>query len=528
MPRRRDRKGDLVTGNVRHISFRRLGASPVQQRFLEDDRDLSKFLGLRARSVEELLRRAPTGAGRLLSREALVAALHAYAEKHGAPEEVHAAAEALLDQNVHIVITGQQPGLCGGPLYSLHKAATTIRLCQEINATGNGPRVVPLFWNHSDDHDLEEANRLFLVNQSQDVQRFRIDREHSNEPLRAMEIGRDVEKVLEEVDSLLPQTEFKDWAMALFKPQHSNETFGSLQARLMFELFGKQGLLVIEPRDLPPEAFEMLPKWWDKAHDIRERVRLACEDLGDLGIDVTLDPAATMMFEFSGGMREPLADGEPAGRPQDLSPGVLLRPLWQDACLPTIAFVVGPGELSYLAPIAPLYRMLGVPQPVLVPRASLTLVEPSLQRLMQRFSLDIPDLEQSPERIAESLDSSTGGDVDDALADLEARCNADLDAIANSLKRVDQSMLSALDRARGKILDEIRRLRSKVKNAQQNREGTGLRQIRRVCNVLRPRGRMQERVLGPLPYLVSHGPSLAATLIAAADPFRIEHGVLEL
>jgi uncharacterized protein YllA (UPF0747 family) len=516
-----------VTNTLRHISFRRLGASSIQQRFLEDDRDVARFLGLRARSVAELLRRAPTGAGRMLRRDTLVGALRAYAERHGAPEPVHAAAQALLDNNVHLVVTGQQPGLCGGPLYTLYKVATAIRLCREINAQKPGPRVVPLFWNHTDDHDLDEANRLFLVNQSQDVQRFRIDRDHSNEPLRNIPVGRDVEKVLAEIDALLPQTEFRPWALALFTPRHPNETFGDLLARLLFGLFGQHGLLVIEPRDLPPEAFEPLPKWWSKANEIREEVKVACDDLADIGIDVTLDPAATMMFQFSAGEREPLADGEESGRPQDLSPGVLLRPLWQDACLPTIAFVVGPGELGYLAASAPIYRLLGVPQPVLVPRASLTLVEPSLQRLMERFSLDLPDLEQPAELLAEQLDSTAGGDLDDAFADLESRLTAELDAIGQRLERIDSSMQSALARARGKMLDELTRLRSKIKAAQENREGTGMRQLRRLCSVLRPRGRIQERVFGPLAYLVAHGPTLADILIDVADPFRIEHAVLE-
>ncbi|MCA8949913.1 MAG: bacillithiol biosynthesis BshC [Planctomycetes bacterium] len=519
-----------MSGTLRHISFRRLGASAVQQRFLEDDRELAQFLGQRARTVAELLRQAPTGAERLVRRDALANALVAYANKHGAPEAVLQNAEALRDSNVQIVITGQQPGLCGGPLYTLHKAATAIRLCQKINAEAGagGRRVVPVFWNHSDDHDFDEANRLFLVNQSQDVQRFRIERDRVGEPLRSIPVGRDVEKILEEVDALLPQTEFRDWAMSIFRPRHPNETFGDLQARLMFELFGQHGLLVIEPRDLPPEAFEPLPRWWSKAHDVRDRVRNACEELGDLGIDITLDPTATMMFELTGGRREPLADGEPAGRPQDLSPGVLLRPLWQDAVLPTIAFVVGPGEFSYLAAVAPLYRLLGVPQPVFVPRASLTLVEPSLQRLLQRFSLDIPELEQGPERLAEQLHDEQGDELGDALADLQSRLGGDLDRIGQRLAKVDSSLTAALERARGKMIDELKRLDGKIKTVQQNRQGTGMRQIRRLCSVLRPRGRMQERVLGPLTYLVSHGSALAETLVEAADPFRIEHGVLEL
>jgi len=518
-----------VTSTLRHISFRRLGTSEVHQRFLEDDRDLGGFLGMRARSVAELVRRAPTGAGRLLPRDLLVKALRAYAQKHGAPPEVLASAEALLDPNVHVVVTGQQPGLLGGPLFTFHKVATAIRLCRELNAQPGGPRVVPLFWNHSDDHDLDEANRLFLVNQQQEVQRFRLDLQRTSEPLRGVGIGREMEKVLAELDPLLPQTEFREQVLALCKPRHPDETLGDQQARLLFEAFGRHGLLVIEPRDLPPEAFEPLTKWWAKSNEIRDKVKQTCDDLADVGVDVTLDPSTTMMFQLAGGQREPLADGEEAGRAQDLSPGVLLRPLWQDACLPTIAFVVGPGELAYLCAVAPLYRLLGVPMPVFVPRASLTLVEPSLQRLLTRFSLDLPDLDQGPEKLAEKLlQSDDGNDVEDALDELQAKVRASLDGLTAKLTALDASMLSALDRARTKSLEEIERLQQKVRNARQNREGTGIKQLRRLCNSLRPRNRPQERVLGPIAYLNSFGPGLADALIDAADPFRVEHGVLEL
>jgi uncharacterized protein YllA (UPF0747 family) len=518
-----------VTSTLRHISFRRLGTSDVHQRFLEDDRDLGNFLGMRARTVPELLRRAPTGAGRLLPREALVKALRAYAERHQAPPEVFANAEALLDPKVHVVVTGQQPGLIGGPLFSFHKVATAIRLCRELAAEPNGPKAVPIFWNHSDDHDLDEANRLFLVNQQQEVQRFRLELQRTNEPLRAIGVGREIEKLLAEIDPLLPKSDHRDWVLSLCRPRHPDETLGDQMARLLFATFGRMGLCIVEPRDLPAEAFEPLAKWWTKSNDVREKVKQTCDDLGDVGIDVTLDPATTMMFELTGGQREPLGDGEEFGRAQDLSPGVLLRPLWQDACLPTLAFVVGPGELSYLCAVAPLYRLLGVPVPVFVPRASMTLVEPSMQRLLARFSLDLPDLDQPAEKLAERLlQGDDGSDVEDALEELQGKMRQGLDGVAPQLQAIDASMLSALDRARSKTLEELERLLQKVRNVRQNREGTGIKQLRRLCNTLRPRSRMQERVLGPLAYLATYGPRLADLLVDAADPFRIEHGVLEL
>lgn len=518
-----------MTSTLRHISFRRLGTSAVHQRYLEDDRDLSEFLGMRARSVEELLKRSPTGANRLVPRDQLVASLLAYAERHDAPPEVRANAEALLDPETHVIVTGQQPGLLGGPLFCLHKAATAIRLCREIEAKG-GPRVVPLFWNHSDDHDLEEGNRAFLVNQNQEVQRFRLDLNRHNEALRKIHVGRDVEQLLQEIEPLLPETEFHEQLMATLKPRHPDEALGDMQARLMFEVFGKHGLLVIEPRDLPESAFEPLTKWWSKSDEIRERVKQTCDDLTDLGVDITLDPGATMMFSIVGNRREPLADGEEVSDFRTMSPGVLLRPLWQDACLPTIGFVVGPGELSYLAAVAPLYRLLGVPQPVFVPRSSLTLVEPSMQRLLGRFSLDLPDLDQSPEQLAEKLlqEEDGEGHIEDKVETIKNRLRAELDGVEKVLKTIDASMVGALDRARTKTSEELERLQNKVRNARQNREGTGIQQLRRLCNLLRPRSRVQERVFGPIAYLNSFGPRLADELIGAADPFAIEHGVLEL
>ncbi len=517
----------MVT-TLRHISFRRLGTSDVHQRFLDDDRDLCAVLGKRARSLDELLKRAPTGADRIVPRDALVRAFTAYAERHGAPPEVFESAKRLADPKVQIVITGQQPGLIGGPLFNLHKVATAIRLCQQIEAENGAIRAVPVFWNHSDDHDLEEANRLFLVNSAQEVQRFRLDIDRGGAPLRNVHCGREVERVLAELDALLPQSESRQWALDIFKPRHPDEALGAAQARMMFELFGRHGLLVIEPRDLPSEAFPPLQRWWSQSDTIRDVVRQTCDELTDLGIDVTMDPSATMMFEITGDRRTPLADAEKYQRWQDLSPGALLRPLWQDACLPTIAFVVGPGELAYLSVVAPLYRTLGVPQPLFVPRASMTLVEPSLQRILTKFGLDLTDLDQSPEQLVERAQGTDRDLLEGQLDDMVASIRTGLDKVATQMQDLDSSMLASIDRVRTKTTEEIERLAQKLRAARQNREGTGLRQFRRLTSNLRPRGRPQERVLGPLGFLAAHGRELADKIIAASDPFTIEHGVLEL
>jgi len=517
-----------VKPNIRHISYRRLGTSEVHHRYLEEDGDLAEILGRRPRDAGELLRRAPVNAPRLVDPADLSSALVAYAQRHDAPGPVLENARAVAGGEVSMVVTGQQPGLFGGPLYTLHKAATAVRLARELSAQPGAPKVVPIFWNHSDDHDLDEVNRAFLVNSNQDLQRFRLDLSHTGEAIRNIGIGRSMDHILGAARDLLPQSEFFDDAFEIFEPKQRDEQFGDSLARLLFRMFGKHGLLVIEPRDLPAVAFEVLPRWREMGTAIQERVTSTSEHLSDLGFDVTLDPATTLMFQITVDRRVALADVDEVTDCRDLSPGVLLRPMWQDACLPTIGFVVGPGELSYLAVTAPLYKTLGVPKPVLVPRSSLTLVEPSLMKLLDRFGWDIPDLVAGADVLALSLEDEGEDRVDAGLDELIGHLKHSTSELAVQVRERDPQMVSSLQRAGKKAEDELAKVRKRLSNSRKNRQGTGLRQIRRLCSNLRPRSRLQERVLNVLPFLVSHGTGLADNLVDAADPFAVNHGVLEL
>ncbi|MEE2886850.1 MAG: bacillithiol biosynthesis BshC [Planctomycetota bacterium] len=517
-----------MSPSVRHIPIRHMGSSPAHLRYLEEDPDLKPFLGQRPRDTADLLRRAPASARRLVNPQALSEALIAYATRHEAPAEVLANAESMASGEVHVVVTGQQPGLFGGPLYTVHKAATAVRLAQELNALDSGPRVVPVFWNHTDDHDLDEVNRAFFVNNNLEVQRVRLDLSRGGEPIRDIGIGHKIEQVLATVGDLLPHNEFRSWAMETFSPREPNDHFGDGLARLLFRLFGKFGLLVIEPRDLPVEAFEVLPRWWEQAPMIRDSIRSTIEVLLDLGLDLGMDPAGTLMFEVHGNRRVPMAEGDPVQHAGDLSPGAVLRPLWQDACLPTVASVVGPGELSYLSVAGPLYQRLGVPSPVLVPRASMTLVEPSLSKLLTRFGWDISDLELGPDRLAERTLDGEGGGEESRLETLGSNLDQGLTELIQSVRTSDPQMIRGVERTKKKVLEELGKLLSKLRNSRQNREGTGTRQIRRIANNLRPRGRPQERMLTVLPFLAAHGPELGDYLVGAADPFTTNHAILEL
>ncbi len=518
-----------MSHRVRRLPFRLLGSdSDVHLRYLEEDPDLHRFLGTRPATAHQLQQAAPARARRLVPADALAAAFTAYAERHEAPEAALRNAAALADERTCAVVTGQQPGLFGGPLYSVHKAATAIRLARELSALPGAAPVVPVFWNHTDDHDFDEANRAFLVNANLDTQRVRLDLPRTGASLRHIPIGHALEQALPALDDLMPKSEFRDWAMDTVRPRSDDDTFGSTMARMLFALFGHHGLLVIEPRDLPEQAFEVLPRWLESAAELREVVRGAIEHLGDVGVDVTFDPTATLMFQDTGQRRLPLADGDVMPRSTAMSPGVLLRPLWQDACLPNIATIAGPGELAYLSVAGPLYRHLGVPAPVFVPRASLSLIEPSQKKLLHRFGWDLPDLARGPVALGQTLNEGENSPVEMGLDALAADLGERLAELASQMRKLDGQMVGPFERTRSKLVDELQRLGGRVRRSRQNREGTGMRQVRRLCSNLLPGGRLQERVLGPVPFMVAHGIELADTLVDAADPFALEHLVVEL
>ena len=165
--------------------------------------------------------------------------------------------------------------------------------------------------------------------------------------------------------------------------------------------------------------------------------------------------------------------------------------------------------------------------PLFVPRASLTLVEPSLAKLLKRFGWDLPDLDRGVQELAESIatDDSPGDDGD--LDHLSEHLAKELGELAATLKKSDPQIVRAVERTRAKIQEELKKLQLKLRNQRNNRRGTGARQIRRLCSSLRPKGRLQERVLTPLPFLAAHGEALADHLVEAADPFTTGHGVLE-
>jgi uncharacterized protein YllA (UPF0747 family) len=214
--------------------------------------------------------------------------------------------------------------------------------------------------------------------------------------------------------------------------------------------------------------------------------------------------------------------------PAAWSAGVLLRPVAQDFLLPTAAYVGGPAEIAYHAQITPSYAYFGVPRPVLLPRPSVTLVEPTQARTLEAEGLELLALEADPEGLLSQWAKDAYPDVEAAFAKARSSLVEDLGAVERALGALDPTLKGAAESARGRALHQVETLYEKSIRALKKRDQTRAERLRRTRDALFPGGSLQERGLNFVSALARHGDDLVARVEAALDPFAPGHQVLSL
>jgi bacillithiol biosynthesis cysteine-adding enzyme BshC len=215
--------------------------------------------------------------------------------------------------------------------------------------------------------------------------------------------------------------------------------------------------------------------------------------------------------------------------PELLSPNVVLRPIAQDILLPTAVYVAGPSEIAYHAQLLPVYEHLGVRQPMLYPRASASFVEDRLQRVMERYQLELPIFFDDPEQIKAKVIGQIDEVKVDRLFSEADRLVADaLNELRFGLKEIDQTLQGPLDGLKSKFDANLRVLREKATAAQQRRHEAAMRQIERAAGSLLPGSVLQERTLSILYYMNKYGPELVRWLKGEMDIRGFKHQLLAM
>jgi bacillithiol biosynthesis cysteine-adding enzyme BshC len=218
-----------------------------------------------------------------------------------------------------------------------------------------------------------------------------------------------------------------------------------------------------------------------------------------------------------------------AETPEMLSPNVALRPICQDVLLPTVAYVAGPSEIAYYAQLKGVYEHFGMKMPVIYPRSSATIVEEKVQRVVEKFGLDVIDFLHNPEGIQRKVVEMVSEiKVDEMFQDAAKRTNELLNEMKFGLNYIDSTLMGPLDATREKIGSQLDILREKVSQAQERKHEVALRQLGKASHLLFPNNNYQERELNLVYFTTKYGPDFLRQLREALQLDPLSHQIISL
>ncbi len=490
-------------------------------------------------------------------RERLAAELRRQADLFQAGEASRANVERLRN-GAAAVVTGQQVGLFGGPLLTFLKAATAVRKAQDATRI-SGREHVPVFWLASEDHDVAEADQVHLPGKSGvETLRAGVGLAGVAAPAGALPVGAGMEAVLAQAEELLGFAPICEVLRAAYTDGPGYQaTMASGIGWLLSHVFAAQGLVVMDAssREFHVLGADVLRAGIERAEELEEALIERSAELEAAGFHAQVKVAADMSLLFllvptASGLTERLAlrrtrEGAwKAGsrvystaellaileaEPERLSPNALLRPVFQDAILPTAAYVGGPAEIAYFAQSAAVFeKVLGRVTAVL-PRLSATLVEPSVGALLGRHEVQFLSVIEA--KTAEELALRLGARSMpvEAKRKLAAAGNA-LDAELTPLLEYMTAMSAELGRSAGvsasKMRYQMNRLRRMAARFQVEREGSLRKQADQIMLNIYPEEHLQERLLGGVWFLARLGEDLAQVLVDHAGQECAGHRVL--
>ncbi|HUF49231.1 MAG TPA: bacillithiol biosynthesis cysteine-adding enzyme BshC [Longimicrobiales bacterium] len=451
---------------------------------------------------------------------------------------------SILDGNGYFITTGQQPALFGGPLYTLYKVLAAVQLADALEGRLGKP-CLALFWIGADDHDWDEANHTHVIGARDYLQRLQVSApaDAAPVPMHERAWGGGVLRAVDELLGQLPQTV---WARAV--AEHVRDTYvptatvaASFTATMRWLLDGQRVALVSSAHPLLRRA--ALPVLRREAERVREHAAAIARQTARLEAagyraQVALADGASniMLLEETGRdrllrtgagwvtRRDRLAMHDDALRalldahPERFSPNVLLRPVVENAVFPTIAYVAGPAEVSYFAQIGCLFAEHGIAPPVVVPRRSVTLVEPAIARVLARLELDADALRLPFDQLLGELTRRQLPDrLRAALRDARAALLREYETLTEAALTVDASLRGPLTTARNEALQRLHHAEQKILRQLRRRNAVSAEQLRRAATHLQPGGAPQERMLSPLHYVAHYGPAFVDEVRASLD-----------
>lgn len=462
----------------------------------------------------------------------------------------------LLGSNKTIaVVTGQQLGILGGPLYTIYKTITAIKLCNFLKEKFDEYQFVPIFWLEGDDHDYDEVRISNILNNDNKLLTVKyedgLEDEVNRGSVAELKFNENLNKVFAELQNGLRETEFKNSILDFYKSFYSvNKTFMESFRELMISLFDDYGLIVFNP--VHPEIKQLLkPIFSQEITNYMNQTGFLVERSAELEelyhAQVKVKPINLFFMENNErlliepvekefrlkGKRKKFTQEELLAQlensPEKFSPNVLLRPICQDFLFPTAFYIGGPGEISYFAQISPLYKIYNLLQPYIYPRASATIVEKGAKSVLEKYKLEYRDLFTTEEDLVSKIVASNSDTNLEALFQTTSESINDIIKQLNfTLNEIDKTLPDLTNKANQRIDEALGYLKGKALDAERRKYDTTIRQLTKVRNLLYPNNNLQERELNFIYFANKYGLDTLKWIFNELAINKFEHQIIEL
>ena len=541
---------------TRRVPFSRFKAFPALfERYCTAYEDVADFYAGDFRSAEARRAAADRAADHERDRAAVADVLLDQNERWGMGPKTREHIEALRGGDAVAVVTGQQVGFLTGPLYTVYKTITALQLARQL-AEETGRPAVPVFWVEGEDHDFDEIAGVTVLAQN-DAQKIRYGGPEPPEDGNLGAVGRlrldgQAKAALDALDEALPPTEFKSELMARVRDAYAPDVrLEDAFVHLLRDFFPEAGLVFLNPDDVHLKRLTapLFRREIEDGETAAARIEEASEKLrGPFHAQVQPRPLNLFLLDESGrhpidlegdrfrlrGRERSFTKAELLSRldeaPEEFSPNVVLRPLMQDLLVPTAAYVAGPSEVSYFAQYKGVYEWAGLPMPIIYPRASATLVESKVQKVLDRYELGRRRLRGGGgEGVPPPRRGRAGGGRRRGLQGRHAALlHQAVEAVKPKVQEVDRTLVKAAEAARTSLVKELERLKERVVKAEKRNQDAVRGRLEKAAAGLYPGGTLQERTLSVLYFLNKYSPGLLADLQATLSLDTTAHQVVEL
>lgn len=463
--------------------------------------------------------------------------------------------DLLAKDNTLTIVTGQQLGILGGPLYTFYKIITIIKLSNHLNSRYDEFNFVPVFWLEGDDHDFNEVRAISVINNDNLLKKIgykeEVEPDDAKKSIGLTEFDESINEFFSQLDENLRDTEFKQSLLDKLKTFYEpGKTFKTSFRQLIHSLFDDLGLVLLDPQD--KEIKDLLkPVFRKEINDFRDHtqqlVHISAKLEETYHAQVKVHPVNLFFSTDDGRYSIEPVDNEfrlkrkrksftkeellelVENEPERFSPNVLLRPICQDYILPTAFYVGGPSEVSYFAQVLPLYDFFKIPAPIIYPRSSATLLEANIKKTLDKYDKSMTEIFLGVDELKRKvIDSLTENNVDDIFNETQNEIDIAFDRLREKLFALDKTIADTSKKYRGKIFNALNELKGKAEQAQNRKFEATLRQLDRASTIIFPATNLQEREINFIYFANKYGEGFLKKIFDELEIDKFEHQVIEI